>query len=177
MSVAGTWFNPERWSQYDIIIAVACVVLAVSLFTPWFRAIVHLRNYAYTGFLIDPPGTRSGIAVHRYLWVVFALAVVQFMVLAARYVPRGSGFTLPGYRQLRIAISALCVIAVAVAAFTKPHPWYGSLNLPDFMSIVVGWGYGTAVAVGAAIISLGFAIAAIRDDPSHAKPAVSRWPG
>jgi hypothetical protein len=170
------WFNPERWSQYDLAIAVASIVLAVSLFTPWFRAIVHLRNYAATGFLIRPTGTQNGVTAHSYLWVVLALAIAQFVVLAARYVPRGRGYTLPGYRRLLIALSSLSAIAVAVAFVTKPHAWYGHLIFPPFMSVAVGWGYGAAVAIGAAIISLGFAIAAVRDDPSSTRPVTSHWP-
>jgi len=169
------WFNPERWSQNDLVIAAASIVLAVSVFTPWFKAAVHLRNYAATGFLIHPTGTRNGVTVHGYLWVVFGLAILQFVVLAARYVPRGRGFTLPGYRQLLIALSALCTLGVVVAFATKPHAWYGNLNLPAFIHIVIGWSYGAAVAVGAAIISLGFAIAAVRDDAHSTRPATSDW--
>src|SRR5262249_10259380 len=142
VSVVGMWSDPDRWSQYDLIIAAACIVLAISLFMPWFKATVHLRNYAATGFLIDPTGTKNGVAVHAYLWVVFALAILQFVVLAARYAPRGRGYTLPGYRQLLIALSSFSAVAVAVAFVTKPHAWYGSLNLPPFITVAVGWGYG-----------------------------------
>lgn len=38
-------------------------------------------------------------------------------------------------------------------------------ELGDGFYIVVGWSYGAIVALGAAIVSLGIAIAAIRDHP------------
>ena len=51
-----------------MIIALAAVVLAVSLFVPWFKATVRIRGSGVSGFLIDPPVTVSGMAVHGYLW-------------------------------------------------------------------------------------------------------------
>jgi hypothetical protein len=81
-----TWFSPQRWSQYDMIIAVSALALAVSPFVPWFKATVRIKGSSVTGFVMDPP-PESGLAVHHYLWTVFALALLEFAVLAGRYVP------------------------------------------------------------------------------------------
>lgn len=107
----------------------------------------------------------SGIAVHGYLWVVFAVALLQFVVLAARYVPARHGFTLPGYRQLLAVTSGLSCLAVLVAFVMKPGTWYGGNELGGGFYIIVGWSYGAVAALGAAIVSLGIAVAAIRDQP------------
>ncbi len=150
-----------------MIIAMAAVVLAVSLFVPWFKATVRIRGSGVSGFLIDPPGTVSGMAVHGYLWAVFALALLQLVVLAARYAPHRAAATLPGYRQLLVVTSGLSGLAVLVAFVAKPGTWYGGNELGEGFYIVVGWSYGGVVALAAAIVSLGTAIAAIRDRPAR----------
>jgi hypothetical protein len=80
------WFNPERWSQYDIIIAICALALAASPFVPWYKATVRIKDSAITGFVMDPPAPKSGLVVHHYLWAVFALGLLEFAVLA---VPSG----------------------------------------------------------------------------------------
>lgn len=162
VSSVATWFNPERWSQTDLFIAVAAIVLIVSLFLPWFKATVRFRNSALSGFLINPPGTVNGITVHAFLWAVFALALLQFVVLAARYVPNGHAFTLPGYRQFLVATSGLICVVVLVASLMKPSTWYAGIDLGGGLYIVVDWSYGAAVALVAALVSLGVAISASR---------------
>jgi len=112
----------------------------------------------------------SGIAAHSWLWVVFALGLLQFVVLAARYVPARRAVRLPGYRQLLVVTSGLTCIAVLLAFAIRPGPWYGPLSLPPGFYIVIDPSYGAIVAVGAAIVSLGIAIAAIRDRPALALP-------
>lgn len=148
-----------------MLIAVAALVLAISVFVPWFKATIMIKGSSVNGYLIDPPGTVSGIAVHRFLWVVFGLALLQFVVLAVRYAPLRRALRLPGYRQLLVVLSGLSCAGVLVAFAMKPGPWYGSIDLGDGFTIVVGWSWGAVVAVGAAIVSLGLAVAAIRDRP------------
>src|SRR5258708_12777457 len=104
-----------------MIIAMAAVVLAVSLFVPWFKATVRIRGSGVSGFLIDPPGTVSGMAVHGYLWAVFALALLQLVVLAARYAPHRAAATLPGYRQLLLVTSAPTGLALLLPVLTQPR--------------------------------------------------------
>ena len=45
----------------------------------------------------------------------------------------------------------------------RPSPWYGPIVLGDRFYIVIDPSYGAIVAVGAALVSLAIAIAAIRD--------------
>ena len=162
-----TWFDPQRWSPNDAIIAVSALVLVVSLFVPWFEASVRIRDSSVSGFLIDPKGTVSGIAVHAYLWVVFGVALLQFAVLAARYAPGRNGFTLPRYRQFLVATSALSCVAVAVAFAMRPTTWTGGNYLGGGFYIVVTWSYGAVVALAAAVVSLAIAASTIRDQRVH----------
>lgn len=165
LSALATWFRPERWSAGDMLIAVAALILAISVFVPWFKASIMINGRPVNAYLIDPPGTVSGITVHRFLWAVFGMALLQFVVLAARYAPVRRVVRLPGYRQFLIVLSALSLVGVLVAFAMKPGPWYGSTDLGGGFTAVVGWSWGAIVAVSAALVSLGLAIAAIRDRP------------
>src|SRR5260370_19847201 len=167
VSAIAAWSSPARWSQTDMIIAIAALVLVVSLFVPWFKATVRIRGSAVSGFLIEPRGTASGIAVHGYLWLVFGLAVLQLVVLITRCAPRRSALALPSYRELLVVTSGISGLAVLVAFVTKPSTWYGGKVLGDGFYIVVDWSYGGVVALAAAIVSLGTAIAVIRDRPAR----------
>jgi hypothetical protein len=167
------WFRPQRWSQYDIVIAVSALALAVSPFVPWFTATVRIKGSSLTGFVVDPPPPASGLAVHSYLWAVFAVGLLEFAVLASRYVPDRRAFTVPGYRQLLVALGALTSIAVLVAGVMKPSTWNNLTGLPPNFYVTVGWDYGALIAFGAAIVSVGFGIAAIRDAPPQAR--ANRW--
>jgi hypothetical protein len=160
---AAAWFNPERWSHYDLIIAVSALVLVVSSFMPWYKATVRGRFAPVTGFLMQPRGTVSGLAVHAWLWVVFGLAALEFVVLAARYAPGRHAFALPGYRWVLAITSGLVFIAVLMAFVAKPSPWYGRIEMGGAFYVFVGWTYGAVVALAAAIVSLGIAISALRD--------------
>jgi len=166
-AAAAAWFSPRRWPANDMIIAAAALVLAVSVFVPWFKATVKFTNSSAYAVLIDPPGTVSGITAHSWLWVVFALGLLQFVVLAARYAPARRALRLPGYRQLLVVTSGLTCIAVLVAFAMKPAPWYGSNDLGEGLYIVVQPSYGAIGAIACALVSLGMAIAAIRDRPAR----------
>jgi len=162
-ALAAAWFSPERWSSYDVLIALASLVLAVSPFLPWYSATVHLKNTSLNGVLIDPAGTLRGIAVHPYLWAVFGLAVLNLVVLIAHNAPNGRAFRLPGFRPFLIATSALCLAVALVAFVLKPGTWPGNLNFGGVFSLVIGWSYGAIAAVSAALLSVGVAVAATRD--------------
>jgi hypothetical protein len=155
-----------------MLTAVAGLALAISIFVPWFKASLMLMGKPFNGYLIDPPGSVSGIAVHRFLWAVFGLGLLQFVVLALRYAPTRRALRSPGDRQVLIVLAGLSCVAVLVAFVMKPGPWWGGTDLGGGVSdlgggltAVVGWSWGAIVGVGAALISLGLAIAAIRDRP------------
>src|SRR5262249_20211286 len=156
-----------RWSHSDLVIAAAALVLAVSVFVPWFRAVVRFTGSAEGGFLINPPGNRTGIAAHEFLWLVFGLAIVQFAMLAARYFPGRRALKMPRYRQLLVVTSALSLVAVLVAFAFRPSPWYGKNPMAPLLTISVGWNYGALIGLAAAIVSLAVGITAVRDQPRH----------
>jgi hypothetical protein len=161
VAYAGTWFSPARWSRNDVVVAVAAVAMAVSVFLPWFTATFKFGGGApITGYLLNVPGTASGVSFHQYLWAVFALALLQVAVLAARYIPNRRGFALPRYRQFLAVTSGLSFAVALVASFMKPT----ASNSGEF-TVVVGWSYAPVLAMGAAIVSLGIAIASIREQP------------
>jgi hypothetical protein len=166
LAAVAPWFNPSRWSPYDKIIALAAVVLAVSVFLPWFKAGIRISGSsgAYYGTMFMP-GPINGITVHHYLWAAFAVAVLQFTVLAARYFPSPRSLRPSLYRQLMIIASGLSFVIVLAGLIMRPASWFGSINLGDGFALVIGWDYGALVAVGAAIISLAAAVSALRDDP------------
>jgi hypothetical protein len=139
------------------------VVLVVTPFTPWFKAAIRTPDPNVTGTLIDPPGTVSGIAAHQYLWGAFALALLQFGIIAARYAPVRRVARVPGYRWLLAGTCALSLIVVGVGCALKPAPWYGSLTFPPPLRIEIQWDVGALVALGAALVATGVAIAALRD--------------
>jgi hypothetical protein len=68
-----------------------------------------------------------------------------------------------GYRQLLVALSAVSAVAVLVAGVMRPGTWNNLTGLPPNFSISVGWDYGAIIALGAAVVSAGIGIAAIRD--------------
>jgi hypothetical protein len=161
--LAATWFSPSRWSHSDLVIAAAALVLAVSVFVPWFKAVVRFTGSAEGGFLINPPGNRTGIAAHEFLWLVFGLAMLQFAVLAARYFPRRRALKMPGYRQFLVVTSGLSLVAVLVAFAFRPNPWYGKNPMAPLLTVSVGWTYGALIGVAAAVVSLAVGITAIRE--------------
>lgn len=153
-AVVARRFSPQRWSLNDQIIAVAAVALAVSVFLPWYKAIVRIGNSSVNGILIRPRGTASGISVHEYLWAMFGLAALQFVLLVVRYAPGpGRTLTIPGYRPFLLITSVIC-FAVALTAFVlKPGAWYGNLSGGE-ITFSVGWDYGAVVAIIATLASV-----------------------
>ena len=165
----GTRFSPSRWPPNDKIIALAAVVLAVTPFTPWFKAALRTSDPNVSGSLIDPPGTVSGIAAHQYLWGAFALALLQFGIIAARYAPVRRVARVPGYRWLLVVTSGLSLIVVGVGCAVKPGPWFGNLQFPPPLWVEIQWDVGALVALGAALVATGVAIAALRDQARQAR--------
>ncbi len=95
------------------------------------------------------------------------IAISALAVLAGRYVPDRRAFTVPGYRQFLVALSAVSAVAVLVAGAIKPDTWNNLTGLPPNFSISVEWDYGAVIALGAAVVSAGIGIAAIRDAPAQ----------
>lgn len=160
----GVWFSPGKWSLNDRIIGVAAAGLAVSVFLPWYRAFIEFPNGSSNGFLINPPGTASGITVHVFLWALFGLGLLQFGVLVARYARRGvRPRTVPAYGPFLLVTSAISLALALTAFMMKPRTWYGNSDLGGAFNINVGWDYGAIVAIIATIAILVVAWTMIRD--------------
>jgi hypothetical protein len=138
-------------------------VVAISVFVPWFKADVRVRNSEIRGFLIRPPGTLTGIAAHQFLWAVFGLALLQFAMLALRYGPDRPRLTRPVYRQAMVVLAALTGVMALAAFALKPGPWYAAGPVPPPFYLVITWDYGAIAALGGAFISLAISIAVIQD--------------
>jgi hypothetical protein len=158
------WFNPARWPTADKIVALAGPVLAVAVFLPWFKATIRFTTSETTGYLMDPPGTVTGYTAHGYLLLPLAVALVESAVIAARYFPSRRAPRLPFHRYFLVVASAAVFLVVAAAAVLRPPAWYGTLQMPSVMYITIDWTYGAMVAVAAALIALGVAVAALRPD-------------
>lgn len=165
----GAWFRPSRWSTNDIVIALAALLLAGSVFAPWFKAAIRVNGYngqTLYGFLIEPEGTVNGIAVHRFLWVLVALALAQFALLVAHYVPGRFAFAPPGFRRLMIGLPALSVPVVLVACLMKPDIWRRVGPFPPNFHLIVSWSYGAGLALAAAVVALVLAVLASQGEAS-----------
>ncbi len=160
-SFAAAWFSPDRWSAYDVLIALASIVLAVAPFLPWYSANLRIGHSSQSGILISPPGTLRGITAHPYLWAIFGLALVNLVVLLAGNAPRGRA--MPGRAAFLIATSGCCLVVAIVAFAMKPASWVGHLNLGGEFTLVIGWSYGAIAAVSASLLAVGVAVAATRD--------------
>jgi hypothetical protein len=160
------WFNPARWTAADGFVALTGVVLAVSVFLPWFKSTVTIRGTDgdVTGDLIDPPGTLGGLAAHWYLVVPLAVALLEMAVIVARYLPARRPPRLPFHRPFLVAASGVNFVAVIMAALVQPPSWYGDPQMPPNFHIAIQWTYGALVAAGAAVLSLAIAVAALRSD-------------
>jgi hypothetical protein len=147
----------------DQIMGVAAAVMAVSVFLPWYRAVVRIGNSGVNAQLMQPQGTASGLTVHVYLWALFGLALAQLAVLVARYARRRRPRTIPGYGQFMLVTSAICLVLAISAFVLKPSSWFGNPVLGGPFQISVGWDYGAVVAVVATIATLVVAWTVLRD--------------
>lgn len=162
---AREWFSPERWSVNDALIAIAAVLLTGSILGPWFRATVRFKTSPDIGYLMEPKGSESGIEAHAFLWVVGALALIELAVLIVRNAPDRHALPVPGYHKLMVVITALICAVVMAGFFWRPTTWPGisQSQLGPFFTLVIGWGFGSVVALAAAVVSVGIAVSAIRD--------------
>jgi hypothetical protein len=163
------WFRLSRWSTYDIMIALAALLLAGSVFAPWFQAGVRIdgaNGQSLNGLLLSPKPTETGLAAHGFLWALVGLGVVQLALLAAHYVPGSFGFSPPGFHRLLIAISALSLPITLVACSLKPDTWGNVGRFPPNFHLTVGWTYGVGLALASGIVAVIMAVLESRSDAS-----------
>jgi hypothetical protein len=142
----------RRWDRNDSVIGLALVVLAISVFLPWFTVTAHIFSPAQT-----VSDTWNGPRAHGYLWGAFALALIGLVVLMARDAIGRIPGNLPSARQLLVGTSGLALALTVLAIATKPASY--ATNAPVFqqyfhLTVVIGWSYGGFVAVVAAAAAL-----------------------
>ena len=146
----------RRWDRSDATIGTALVLLAISLFLPWFGETVLLRNRALAS------GTGDGPHAHGYLWLVLVLAIAALTVLVARDVIRRIPGNLPSAGQLLVGATGLALLltllglAFRPAGFSTgprvvPFGWTGAF---PHLVVSVSWSYGGFIAVAAAAAAL-----------------------
>jgi hypothetical protein len=156
----------------DLLIAAAAVVTATAPLLPWCTATLRPDPGASLVGLMAPRGTAIGLYAHPSLMAAMMLAVLQLAVLAARYFP-GGRLRVPEYGYpLALGSAFICLIVAAdvvlipghwadilgVGTGSVPHPWEGTPVPLDGATLVMSWRYGAAVAMAAALASLGSAL-------------------
>lgn len=121
--------RPAPWSASDGVSAVSAVVVAVSLFLPWYGVAI-----GFVGV------TASGLSVHSYLWVAFALCILQLLALLVASRQPEPPSRVPVRRDALAAECSLLALALVVAAFLAKG------------SAASGWHYGAFVALSAAAV-------------------------
>jgi hypothetical protein len=164
------WFRLSRWSTYDIMLALVALLLAGSVFAPWFQADVRVNGVngeTLNGILVSPKPTETGLAAHGFLWALVWLAVVQLALLAAHYVPGRFALSPPGFHRFLIAISALSLPITLVACSLKPDSWRHVGPFPPNFHLTVGWAYGAGLALGSGVVAVIMAYLESRADASR----------
>jgi hypothetical protein len=149
-------FDARRWTWAQVVAGVAALVLLISLFQPWY----DIRFTGCPGGACRADnrlGRLSGVAVHEYLWVTFAVALAVLVLLALRALDRTAFFQSPNDRQLVAGLAGLNLIVVLVAFLGKP----GFIALPaqgppaplPLPLLAVSWQYGAWLAIVAAIVA------------------------
>jgi hypothetical protein len=106
----------------------------------------------------------GGVAAHWYLLVPLTVALLQSAVITARYFPGRRALRLPFHRYFLAVASAADFLVVIAGALLKPRAWYGRLQMPPNFHVSIDWTYGALIAGGAAVLSAGIAVAALRSD-------------
>jgi hypothetical protein len=132
-------FNAARWSTADRIAGIASLVLLISLFLPWF-------SVSALGFTVSADGLGS----HGFLYLVMivSILILAYLVLRAGWDTLPVSTSVPHETTLLIA-TAFNAVLVVIAFLWKPG---GSL---------VGWSFGSFLALIAAIVAVGPLIAPI----------------
>jgi hypothetical protein len=84
--------------------------------------------------------------------------------LPTRHYPGRWAPRLPFHRSFLVIASGVVLVLVVAGALLRPPAWYGHLQMPVDFYVTIDWTYGALVAAGAALISLGIAVATRRSD-------------
>lgn len=118
--------RPARRRPGELVALLAAAVVAVSLFLPWY------------GIAVGSVGvTASGLAVHSYLWVAFALCIALVLYVALALLAPAVAVAVPAHPAAIVAELQLLTLALVVVGFFAKAP-------------AAGWCYGSVMAVAAA---------------------------
>jgi hypothetical protein len=121
-------FDAKRWSQIDRIVAIATLVLFISLFLAWFGAGVAIYNVTVDGLYHG----------YMYITLIVSLAMIVYLALVAGMdkLP----FKLPmSHPQVLLFGSGLNLLLTVISFLTKPSG--------------TSWQYGAYIGLIAAVIA------------------------
>lgn len=165
------------WAVGDLLLAGGSVVLAITLFLPWFSASVHFGGrfsagagggFSLAGVDGNLHGTADGPRVHGYLWVVLVLVLATLAILVLRPYLAALAASLPSLRQLLLATTGLALLVTLLGFASRPTA--GGTAGPLGITVSVSWSYGAFLAVLAAAIAFAatFAPSAVGVRPAPA---------
>jgi hypothetical protein len=121
-------FDAKRWSQTDRIVAIATLVLFISLFLAWFGAGIAIYNVTVDGLYHG----------YMYITLIVSLAIIVYLALVAGMdkLP----FKLPvSHPQALLFGTALNLLLTVISFLTKPSG--------------TSWQYGAYIGLIAAVIA------------------------
>jgi hypothetical protein len=121
-------FDAKRWSQTDRIVAIATLILFISLFLAWFGAGIG-------GFSVTVDGLYHG---YMYLTLIVSLAIIVYLALVAGM--DSLPFKLPiSHPQVLLFGTGFNLLLTVISFLTKPS--------------ATSWEYGAYVGLIAAVVA------------------------
>jgi hypothetical protein len=122
-------FDVKRWSQTDRIVAIATLVLFISLFLSWFGVGTSLYHVTVDGLWHG----------YMYLTLIVSLAIMGYLALVAGL--DTMPFKLPlSHQQALLAATALNFLLTLISFLTKPSG--------------TSWQYGAYIGLIAAFVAV-----------------------
>ena len=122
-------FDVKRWSQTDRIVAIATLVLFVSLFLSWFGAGIYVYNVTVDGLWHG----------YMYITLIVSLAIMGYLALVAGM--ETLPFKLPAsHAQLLLVATGLNFVLTFISFLTKPSG--------------TSWQYGAYIGLIAAFVAV-----------------------
>ncbi|HUB37595.1 MAG TPA: hypothetical protein VMA72_01960 [Streptosporangiaceae bacterium] len=136
------------WTDSDLVIGSALVVLLIALFLPWFSVL--------------GAAAADGPTSHGYLWIVFVLAIAALMVLVARDAIARLPGNLPSPEQMLVGATGLALLLTILGVVETPSLPGSTGPVVSKFFVGVGWSYGGWIAMIAALVAFVAAFAASR---------------
>jgi hypothetical protein len=121
-------FDAKRWSQTDRIVAIATLVLFISLFLAWFGAGIAIYNVTVDGLYHG----------YMYITLIVSLAMIVYLALVAGMDKLPFKLPLP-HAQVLLFGTALNLLLTVISFLTKPSG--------------TSWQYGAYIGLIAAVVA------------------------